>query len=78
MILSYDAIIRRLLRGLITSSPWRHHRKALVSITARRIFMKFGMDVMPLDSTGLGQGPVTSCCECGDGSSGSLPEELVT
>jgi hypothetical protein len=30
-----------------------------------------------LDSTGWGQGPVTGCCECGDGPSGSCATELV-
>jgi hypothetical protein len=30
-----------------------------------------------LDSTGLGQGPVAGCCECGDEPSGSCATELV-
>jgi hypothetical protein len=29
-----------------------------------------------LDSTGLGQGPVAGCCECGDEPSGSCATEL--
>jgi hypothetical protein len=31
-----------------------------------------------LDSTGLGQGPVAGCCECGDEPSGSCATELVS
>jgi len=31
-----------------------------------------------LDSTGSGQGPVASCCECGDEPSGSCATELVS
>jgi hypothetical protein len=31
-----------------------------------------------LDSTGLGQGPVAGCCECGDQPSGSCATELVS
>jgi hypothetical protein len=30
-----------------------------------------------LDSTGLGQGPVAGCCECGDEPLGSCVTELV-
>jgi hypothetical protein len=30
-----------------------------------------------LDSTGLGQGLVVGCCECGDETSGSCAAELV-
>jgi hypothetical protein len=30
-----------------------------------------------LDSNGSGQGPVASCCECGDEPSGSCATELV-
>jgi hypothetical protein len=30
-----------------------------------------------LDSTSSGQGPVASCCECGDDPSGSCATELV-
>jgi hypothetical protein len=30
-----------------------------------------------LDTTGLGQGPVAGCCECGDEPSGSCATELV-
>jgi hypothetical protein len=31
-----------------------------------------------VDSTGLGQGPVAGCCECGDEPSGSCATELVS
>jgi hypothetical protein len=31
-----------------------------------------------LDSSGLGQGPVAGCCECGDEPSGSCATELVS
>jgi hypothetical protein len=31
-----------------------------------------------LDSTGSGQGPVASCCKCGDEPSGSCATELVS
>jgi hypothetical protein len=31
-----------------------------------------------LDSTGSGQGPVASCCECVDEPSGSCATELVS
>jgi hypothetical protein len=31
-----------------------------------------------LDSTGLGQGPVSDCCECGNEPSGSCTTELVS
>jgi hypothetical protein len=31
-----------------------------------------------LDSTGLGEGPVAGCCECGDETSGSCTTELVS
>jgi hypothetical protein len=31
-----------------------------------------------LDSTGLGQGPVAGCCECGDEPSGSCATELIS
>jgi hypothetical protein len=31
-----------------------------------------------LDSTGSGQGPVASCCECGDEPAGSCATELVS
>jgi hypothetical protein len=34
--------------------------------------------VCGLDSTGLGQGPVAGCCECGDEPSGSCATELVS
>jgi hypothetical protein len=30
-----------------------------------------------LDSTGLGQGPVAGCCECGDEPSGSCSTQLI-
>jgi hypothetical protein len=34
--------------------------------------------VCGLDSTGLGQGLVAGCCECGDKPSGSCATELVS
>jgi hypothetical protein len=36
-----------------------------------------GLVVCGLDSTGLEQGPVVGCCECGDEPSGSCATELV-
>jgi hypothetical protein len=36
-----------------------------------------GLGVCGLDSSGSGQGPVASCCECGDEPSGSCATDLV-
>jgi hypothetical protein len=38
---------------------------------------EIGLGGYGLDSTGSGQGPVVSCCECGDEPSGSCATELV-
>jgi hypothetical protein len=39
---------------------------------------EIGLGVCGLDSTGSVQGPVESCCECGDETSGSCATELVS
>jgi hypothetical protein len=39
---------------------------------------EIGLGSCRLDSTGSGQGPVASCCECGDEPSGSCATELVS
>jgi hypothetical protein len=38
---------------------------------------EIGLGGCRLDLTGLGQGPVAGCCECGDEPSGSCATELV-
>jgi hypothetical protein len=39
---------------------------------------EIGLGGVDLDSTGLGQGPVVGCCECGDEPSGSCATEVVS
>jgi hypothetical protein len=39
---------------------------------------EIGLGGCGLDSTGLGQGPVAGCCECGDEPLGSCATELVS
>jgi hypothetical protein len=43
----------------------------------RMYLREIGLGVCGLNSTGLGQGPVAGCCECGDELSGSCATELV-
>jgi hypothetical protein len=69
------------LTDKIKSNYTIHHRMPKYRLVGGRMGSEWILGILAggcgLDSTGSGYGPMASCCECGDETSGSCATELV-
>jgi hypothetical protein len=89
--LSYG--VYKIVHCIVQENPHTLDSKQCISVTKQYIsvggvipndclfpllLLHFRYCLVPIYSTGSGQGPVAGCCECGDEPSGSCATELVS